>query len=85
MWVLMNHFKDEEEEFEKLKLLTRFIYPAAAAEVFDKKTVEKTVSTKDTMFDQISKDLKGRYTAEELQAIMDDPKHYSELDRIEKA
>jgi len=30
-------------------------------------------------------DLKGKYTPEELQAMMDDPKHYSELDVIQKA
>jgi hypothetical protein len=30
-------------------------------------------------------DLKGKYTAAELQAIMDDPSHYANLDRIERA
>jgi hypothetical protein len=33
----------------------------------------------------MAKDLKGKYTPEELQAMMDDPKHYEGLDRIEKA
>lgn len=81
----MNHFKDEEEEWKKQELLCRFINPTAAAEVFDQKLVEKTVSTEDVLFDQMSKDLKGRYTPEELAEIMKDPKHYAELDRIEKA
>jgi len=32
----------------------------------------------------MAKDLKGKYTPEELQAMMDDPSHYEKLDRIEK-
>jgi len=66
-------------------LLCRFLNPAAAETIFDGKKVEKTESTKDTMFENMAKDLKGKYTAEELQAMMDDPKHYSELDIIQKA
>lgn len=81
----MNHFEDEKEDFEKTKLLCRFLNPMAADALFDGKTVEKTESTKDLMFDQMAKDLKGKYTAEELAAIMADPKRYSEYDRIEKA
>ena len=81
----MNHFKDEEEEWKKQELLCRFINPQAASVLFDKKDVIETISTEDILFKQMSKDLKGKYTPEELQAIMDDPKHYSELDRIEKA
>jgi hypothetical protein len=34
-WVLSNYAKDEEEQFEKLKLLCRFINPEAARKVFD--------------------------------------------------
>lgn len=59
--------------------------PQAAEMIFDGKKVEKTESTKDMMFEVMAKDLKGKYTPEELQAMMDDPKHFSELDRIEKA
>lgn len=84
MWVLMNHFKDEEEDWKKQELLCMFINPQAADSLFNKKSVETTVSTEDTIFTQISQDLKGRYTPEELSAIMKDPKHYAELDRIEK-
>ena len=85
MWVLMNHLQDEQEEWKKQELLCTFINPQAASTLFGKKDVETTESTKDVMFDQISKDLGHRYTPEELEAIMKDPKHYSELDRIEKA
>lgn len=81
----MNHYKDLEEEFENTKLLCRFLNPSAAATVFDGKKVEVTHSTKDVLFDQMSKDLKGKYTPEELSAIMANPKHYAELDIIEKA
>jgi hypothetical protein len=81
----MNHFKDEEEDFEKTKLLCRFLNPAGAEALFDKKTVDVTVSTESTLFDQMSKDLKGKYTPEQLEAIMKDPKHFSELDVIEQA
>jgi len=66
-------------------LLCRFLNPAAAETIFDGKKVEKTESTKDTMFENMARDLKGKYTPEELQAMMDDPKHYEGLDRIEKA
>jgi hypothetical protein len=80
----MNHYRDKEEEFESTKLLCRFLNPTAAETVFDGKSVEKTVSTKDVLFDQMSKDLKGKYTPAELEAILQDPKHYSELDVIKK-
>lgn len=80
----MNHYKDKEEEFENTKVLCRFLNPAAAAAIWDKKNAEVTVSTESTLFEQMSNDLKGKYTPEELEAIMKDPKHYSELDRIEK-
>jgi hypothetical protein len=81
----MNHYKDEEEDFEKTKLLCRFLNPLAAQTIFDKKEVEVTVSTEDLLFKQMSKDLKNKYTPEELKAIMDDPKHYAELDFIKPA
>jgi len=81
----MNHVKDQEEDFEKTKLLCRFLNPQAAQVIFDGKSVEVTVSSKDTLFDTMSKDLKGKYTPQELEAIMNDPKHYAELDVIEKA
>lgn len=80
----MNHFKDEEDQWEKLKLILHYINPQAAAEMFDAKPVEKTESTEDFMLDQIGKDLKGKYTSEELKAIFADPKHFSELDTITK-
>ena len=80
----MNHSKDEEE-WKKFEYLCRFINPQIATEVFDQKIIEKTVSTDDVLFEQMSKDLKGKYTPQELQAMMEDPKHHSELDRIEKA
>lgn len=65
--------------------MCRFLNPQAAETIFDGKKVEKTESTKDTMFENMAKDLKGKYTPEELQAMMDDPARYSNLDRIEKA
>jgi hypothetical protein len=80
----MNYYKDEEEEFDKTKLLCRFMNPIAASDLFDRK-VEVTTSTKDVLFDQMSKDLKGKYTPQELEEIMKDPKHFAELDVIEKA
>lgn len=83
---MTNHFKDQEEEFSKTQLLCRFLNPQAAASIWDKKETEVTVSTKNVLYDQMSKDLKGKYTPEELEAMMSDPKHYSEdLTRIEKA
>jgi len=66
-------------------LLCRFLNPQAAETIFDGKKVEKTESTKDTMFENMAKDLKGKYTPEELQAMMDDPKRWENMDRIEKA
>lgn len=81
----MNHYKDEEEDFEKTKILCRFLNPAAAAEIWDKKKTQRTESTESLLFDQMAKDLKNRYSPEELQAIMKDPKHYAELDVIERA
>ena len=84
-WTLLNHNKDLQEEFDKIKLLCQFINPAEAAQVFENKEQEKTESTPDVFFDNVAADLKGKYTPEELEAMMSDPKHYSELDRIEKA
>jgi hypothetical protein len=84
MWVLINHFRDEEEDWKKQELLCRFLNPSAASELFDKKDIEKTESTEDYMLEQVSKDLKGKFTPQELAEIFKDPKHFSELDRIEK-
>ena len=81
---MTNHFKDTEEDFEQTKLLCRFLNPQAAASIWDKKDTETTVSTQDAMFDAMAKDLKGKYTPEELQAMMDDPKRYAGYDVIEK-
>jgi hypothetical protein len=81
----MNYLKDEEDDFEKTKLLCRFLNPIAAAQLFDKQKVEITVSTESVLYDQMSKDLKSKYTPQELEAIMKDPKHYAGLDVIEKA
>lgn len=57
----------------------------AASEIFDKKKVERTVSTDSDFYKQMSQSMKGKYTPEELEAIMKDPKHYAELDVIERA
>jgi hypothetical protein len=83
---LTNHFKDQEENFENTKVLCRFLNPAVASAIWDRKDTEVTVSTPDVFFENISKDLKGKYSTEELAEMMKDPKHYSEdLTRIEKA
>ena len=83
---MTNHFKDQEEDFKNIQVICRFLNPAAAASIWDKKEQEVTVSTKNVLYDQMSKDLKGKYSPEELEAMMADPKHYSEdLTRIEKA
>jgi adenine C2-methylase RlmN of 23S rRNA A2503 and tRNA A37 len=80
----MNHSRDEEEEWKKFEYLCRFINPQIATEVFDQKIIDKTESTEDVLFEQMSKDLKGKYTPQELKGMMEDPKHHSELDRIER-
>lgn len=84
-WTLLNYYKDQQDDFDKIKLLCRFINPEAAHKIFDAKETEVTVNTDSMVFEGISKDMKGKYTKEELQAIMDDPKHFSELDVIQKA
>jgi hypothetical protein len=84
-WTLINYYKDQQDEFNKMKLLCRFINPEAAKKVFDEAQMEVTESTQDVLFDQMSKDLKGKYTPDELALMMEDPKHFSELDVIEKA
>jgi hypothetical protein len=82
---LTNHFRDTEEAFENTKVLCRFLNPQAASAIWDKKEQEVTVSTPDVFYQNIAKDLKGKYTPEELAEMMKDPKHYEGLDRIEKA
>ena len=82
---MTNHFKDQEESFESTKVLCRFLNPAAASALWDKKEQEVTVSTPDVFYQNIAKDLKGKYSPEELEAILRDPKHFSELDYIERA
>ena len=80
----MNHFRDQEEDFEQFKMLCRFMNPDAAAIVFDKKEVIKTESTQN-IFEDMSKDLKGKYSPDELANILEDPEHYQNLDKIERA
>ncbi|MGH7974983.1 MAG: hypothetical protein ACREBR_05630 [bacterium] len=81
----MNHFKDEEDDFEKTKLLCRFVNPQAASIFWDKKETETTISTESLLYNQMAKDLKHKYTPQELEAFMSDPKHYAELDVIKGA
>jgi len=81
----MNHFKDQEEKFENTKVLCRFLNPQAASALWDKKDVEESVSSPDVLFDQMAQDLNGKYSSEELAEMMEDPKHYEGLDKIEKA
>lgn len=82
---MTNHYRDEEENFEKTKLLCRFLNPDAAATIFDKNKVDVTISTEEEFYGQMAKDLRGRYSPQELEAIMLDPKHYAELDVIKHA
>lgn len=80
----MNYFRDEEEDFRKIQTLCRFINPKAASEIWDKKEDAPIESVSNTFLDDVQKDLKGKYSKEELQAIFTDPQHYSELNKIEK-
>ena len=65
-------------------MLCRFLNPQAAAAIWDKKEQEVTVSTKNVLYDQMAKDLKGKYSPEELEAMMADPKRYSELIELKR-
>ena len=65
-------------------MICRFLNPQAAEAIFDGKKVERTESTPDVLFDNMAKDLKGKYTPEELKSMLEDPKHWEQLDRIEK-
>ena len=67
-----------------MKLLTRFINPEIAKKVWDESKVERTESTDDALYDLLPEKLKKKYSAEDLDEIMKDPKHYSELDVIER-
>lgn len=83
-WTLLNYHKDQQEDFDKVKLLARFINPEAAKKVFDESVVERTESTDSFMFEEMPKELKDKYSPEELESMLESPEHYQELDRIEK-
>lgn len=83
-WTLSQYYKDQQEEFDKVKLICRFINPEVAKKVFDESIIERTESTDSFMFEEMPKDLKEKYSQEELEAMLQDPEHYQSLDRIEK-
>lgn len=80
----MNYYKDEEEQFEKLKLLCRFINPELATRIFDQTVIDSGEADSQEIFDELSKDLGGKYSAEEIAAMTNDPEHYHNLDKIER-
>jgi hypothetical protein len=88
MWAIANYYKDQEEDFEKYKILCRFINPEAAKEFWDDEVVDDTkgVSDEEAFFEELRKHTKDPITTEELKDRVMNPEKYDQesLDTIER-
>jgi hypothetical protein len=83
-WVLINYYKDQEEELEKWKMLCRFVNPAVAHKVFDQ-VEETTVTNMDSLLEEINKHSSKPITREELESgLSHEPGEPLDITPIEK-
>ena len=87
MWAIANYYKDQDEDFEKYKIICRFINPKAASELWDEKIIDDTVGVSDdaVFWEEVKKHTKNPITTEELKVRIMNPEQYDaeNLDSIE--
>ena len=90
-WAIFNHFKDQEEDLEKYKLICRFTNPEAAKKAFDDKgSVPEEISQE--FLDEIKKHSKYNLDDETLRQRLSDPEntllesnnHLDTIEAVEK-
>ena len=87
MWAIANYYKDQDEDFEKYKIVCRFINFKAASEMWDEKVIDDKSGVSDdaAFWEEVQKHTKSNLSAEELKQRMENPEKYdiSNLDSIE--
>lgn len=88
-WVLSNHYKDQEEEFTKLKYILYFINPEAADKLFGEDTEKETFTEADDdeFLQEIQKHTGKNVSLKDLNDAMEHPEKLpsiEDLDIIEK-
>lgn len=86
-WILYNHFKDKEEEFENTKLICKFLNPHAADKIFDKKGEQEVAVPDDAFLKEVQENASERITTEDLTSRLEkvgEPDDSDDLDVIER-
>jgi len=86
-WAVMNHYKDQEEDLEKYKLICRFTNPEAASKLFDapKASLEDEIS--EEFLNEIQKHSKHKLSKANLRQSLLNPESLPEtgsIDTIER-
>ncbi len=78
MWAIANYYKDQDEDFEKYKIICRFINFKAASELWDEKVPDDTggVSDDSTFWEEVKKHTKKNISTEELKDRIMNPEQY---------
>jgi hypothetical protein len=80
--MLLNVYKDEEDEFSKFKLLLSFINPEAAQKIFSKTQITEEVVESDDFLEEVSSHT--HVSSEALKDLLNSPDG-EDLDIIEPA
>lgn len=74
-WAILNHFKDQEEDLEKYKLICRFTNPEAAQKLFDKNYVSPEDQITQEFLDEIRKHSDSKVDDSTLRKFLADPEN----------
>lgn len=74
-WAIFNHFKDQEEDLEKYKLICRFTNPEAAQKLFDKNYVSPENEISPEFLEEIRKHSKSDIDDSTLRKFLIDPEN----------
>jgi hypothetical protein len=84
MWAIANHYKDQNEDLEKYKLICRFVNPDAARKIWDEDAQDE-VALNDEFLAQIQKHTKAKLSPNELSERVFNPEKYDQdIDTIER-
>ena len=70
-WAILNHYKDQDEDLEKYKLICRFTNPEAAKKLFDQKPDNIDIS--DEFLEEIMKHSKSNPNKDTLREGISNP------------
>jgi len=75
-WAVINHYKDQEEDLEKYKLICRFTNPEAAQKLFDKDYISPEEQISKEFLDEIRKHSKSDLDDDTLRKSLTNPQSH---------